>query len=214
MNSLGGVQSGPFSTTPDGLPARRPRGCPRVNEPATPGGAPAHGYCPVTDEDSDKAFVIWQCKGQPRCETEPAVDGGHREVRGVHGHHAVYRGARVRVHGLRYSHFTGDCQCRQTAPPSVRTWETVGRLGLTTFSITEPLHWAHIPRVHRGVVRRLHPRERGIDLGPVSEPFCQRCPGRAELSGGVYQSRTPVVRTRHTDKRSTTIVKPSGSDSV
>jgi hypothetical protein len=64
---------------------------------------------------------------------------------------------------------------------------------------------AGIPRANRGVVRPLDLRERGIDLGPMSEQCCGGVLAGLSLAANACQP--PALRTSHTDERSTTIVK-------
>jgi hypothetical protein len=82
--------------------------CPEVND-RTPGGAQAHGYCTVTDEDGDKAFVIWQCKGQPRCDGDFQWTGGTGKYMGLKGA-TSFTGVPIGSTASGYSRFTGNWQ--------------------------------------------------------------------------------------------------------
>jgi hypothetical protein len=82
--------------------------CPGVND-RTPGGAQAHGYCTVTDEDGDKAFVIWQCKGQPRCDGDFQWTGGTGKYMGLKGQ-TNFAGMPIGSTASGYSRFQGNWQ--------------------------------------------------------------------------------------------------------
>jgi hypothetical protein len=72
-------------------------------------GAQAHGYCTVTDEDGDKAFVIWQCKGQPRCDGDFQWTGGTGKYTGLKGQ-TSFTGIPIGSTASGYSLFTGNWQ--------------------------------------------------------------------------------------------------------
>ena len=82
--------------------------CPGVND-RTSGGAQAHGYCTVTDEDGDKAFVIWQCKGQPRCDGDFQWTGGTGKYTGLKGT-TSFTGVPIGSTASGYSLFNGNWQ--------------------------------------------------------------------------------------------------------
>jgi hypothetical protein len=75
----------------------------------TPWGGQAHGYCTVTDEDGDKAFLIWQCKGQPRCEGDFQWTGGTGKYTGLKGH-TNFTGIPIGSTASGYSLFKGNWQ--------------------------------------------------------------------------------------------------------
>ena len=59
--------------------------CPGVND-VNKGASSAHGYCVCTDQDGDKAFLVWKCKGSAtRCEGDFQWTGGTGKYTGLKG---------------------------------------------------------------------------------------------------------------------------------
>ena len=55
----------------------------------------ANGYCVVTDKDGDRAFVVWKCKGQPRCEGDFQWTDGTGKYTGLTGNNTFHGGPTV-----------------------------------------------------------------------------------------------------------------------
>jgi len=49
-----------------------------------------NGYCVVTDKDGDKAFLVWKCKGGPRCEGDFQWTSGTGKYTGLTGNTTFY----------------------------------------------------------------------------------------------------------------------------
>jgi hypothetical protein len=65
--------------------------CPGVDDVIN-GVSNAHGYCTITDQDGDKAFVVWKCKGKDpsRCEGDFQWTGGTGKYTGIRGNNTFY----------------------------------------------------------------------------------------------------------------------------
>lgn len=72
--------------------------CPGVDD-ITNRVSNAHGYCTITDQDGDKIYVVWKCKGGPRCEGDFQWTGGTGKYTGIKGDNTFY-GVHENITGL------------------------------------------------------------------------------------------------------------------
>lgn len=49
----------------------------------------AHGYCVVTDNDGDKAYLVWKCKGEELCKGDMQWTGGTGKYEGITGNNSL-----------------------------------------------------------------------------------------------------------------------------
>lgn len=49
-----------------------------------------HGYCVVTDNDGDKAYLSWKCKGEELCRGDFQWTGGTGKYKGLSGDNTFY----------------------------------------------------------------------------------------------------------------------------
>jgi len=63
--------------------------CPGVMD-TNKGKHNGHGYCVVTDNDSDKAFLKWKCNGEELCRGDFQWIGGTGKYEGLSGDNTFY----------------------------------------------------------------------------------------------------------------------------
>ena len=49
-----------------------------------------HGYCVVTDNDGDKAYLVWKCAGAELCKGDFQWTGGTGKYEGISGNNSFY----------------------------------------------------------------------------------------------------------------------------
>ena len=50
----------------------------------------AHGYCVITDEDGDKAYLVWRCKGDKICKGDEQWTGGTGKYERITGNNSLF----------------------------------------------------------------------------------------------------------------------------
>jgi hypothetical protein len=84
-----------FNDAGDGFLHRASAVCPGVSD-VVKDITHAHRYCVITDEDNDRAVLVYTCKGQERCEGDAEWLGGTGKYTGLKGRQTI-SAARLRM---------------------------------------------------------------------------------------------------------------------
>jgi hypothetical protein len=68
----------------------------------------AHGHCVVTDDDGDKAYLVWKCTGAKLCKGDFQWTGGTGKYEGISGNNSFYAGVGIGGTTQGYSIWAGE----------------------------------------------------------------------------------------------------------
>ena len=78
-----------FNDAGEGFLHRASAVCPGVRD-IVKGMAEVQRYCVVTDEDDDRAWLVYKCKGPDPCDGEAQWLGGTGKYKGLKGRHTIH----------------------------------------------------------------------------------------------------------------------------